>query len=474
MRCKFRLCFGIILFFIFSSLLFPAGSIRASEPSDSPISESSDKINQKAIEKLRAMTPEEIKALDEKLAEAMTLYYDRKFGQALTIFKEIAGEVETMDVMWWLGTSAMNAGEIQLAIGKFKRMLEIDPQLHRVRLELAMSYFKLGKYDEARREIEIVRAAEPPEAVVKNMEKLLAAIDRETKKLFCNVRFSQGVMYDTNVSAGPNEQELKVSGGTLSLDTDSKKIRDEALVTSLQGNVLYDFGQKQSFMWNTEVMFYNSAYQTHSKYNFMMVDINTGPWWVGRRDIVKVPVGYREQYYGSERLSNIIHFDPSYEHYFSQYFSLRALYSYNKEFFYSEDNSSLENNTEVYELSPSIYLGNRRHIISGALGYENRDADARRFCYSAYYYALSYFTRFPSKTELFFRYKWIEKNYKDKPLLYTEDREDRRHTITAVVTQEFYKNFFASLAFYYTNNHSNTSLYEFDKATYTFNVGFKF
>lgn len=420
------------------------------------------------------MTPEEIKALDEKLAEAMTLYYDRKFGQALTIFKEIAGEVETMDVMWWLGTSAMNAGEIQLAIEKFKRMLEIYPQLHRVRLELAMSYFKLGKYDEARREIEIVRAAKPPEAVQKNMDKLLAAIEQETKKLFWNVRFSQGIMYDTNVSAGPNERELKVSGGTLTIDTDSKKIRDEALVTSLQGNVLYDFGRKQNFMWNTEVIFYNSAYQTYSKYNFMMVDINTGPWWVGRRDIIKAPVGYREQYYGSERLSNIIHVDPSYEHYFSQYFSLRALYSYNKEFFYNEDNSSLENNTQVYELSPSIYLGNRRHIISGALGHEHRDADARRFCYSAWYYALSYFTRFSTNTELFFRYKWIEKNYRDKPLLYTQDREDRRHTITAVVNQEFYKNFFASLAFYYADNHSNASLYEFDKATYTINVGFRF
>lgn len=474
MHFRSRFFCGIILFFIFPFLFFPSGSVNAGDPSGSPATESSEKVNKKAVEKLRKMTPEEIKALDKKLADALILYYDRKFGQALPIFKEIAGQVETMDIMWWLGTSAMRVGETQLAIVKFKEMLEINPALHRVRLDLALAYFNLGRYDEAKKEISMVEAAKPPEAVQKNIEKLLASIEQRTKKLSWNIRFSQGIMYDTNVSAGPNERELEVSGGTLTLGADSKKVRDEALVTSLQGNVLYDFGKHQEFMWNTGAVFYNSAYQTYSKYNFMMVDINTGPWWVGRRDIIKVPVGYREQYYGSERLSNIIHVDPSYEHYFCRYFSLRALYSYNKEFFYSEDNASLENNTHVYELSPSIYLDNRRHIISGSLGYENRDADTRRFCYSGYYYAISYFTRFPTNTEFFFRYKWMEKDYKDKPLLYTENREDRRHTITAVISQQFYKHFFASLAFYYTDNHSNAGLYEFDKATYTFNIGLTF
>lgn len=431
-------------------------------------------VDEEAAEKLRRMTPEEIKALDKKLAEALVLYYDRKFASALTIFKEIADEVETMDIMFWLGTSAMKVGDTKLAIAKFRQMLESDSILHRVRLDLAWAYFNLGRYDEAKKELETVEKARPPKAVQKNIEKLLAAIKQQTKELSWNIRFSQGIMYDTNVSAGPSERELEVSGGTLTLDPDSKKIRDEALVTSLQGNVLYDFGKRQEFMWNTGVRFYNSAYQTYSKYNFMMVDLNTGLWWIGRRDIIKVPVGYREQYHGSERLSNIIHVDPSYEHYFCQHFSLRTSYSYNKEFFYNEDNASLENNTQAYELSPNIYLGNRRHIISGSLGYENRDADTRRFCYSAWYYVISYFTRFPTNTEFFFKYKWMEKDYKDKPLLYTQDREDRRHTITAVVSQQFYKYFSASLAFYYTDNHSNAGLYEFDKATYTINVGFKF
>lgn len=475
-----RLRFFILLtvgIFLTIALICPVQAAPDGEVTDQPEAIGDitiDKVNTEAVSNLRAMTPEEVEALDKKLAEALTLYYDNQYGKALPIFKEIADQAETMDIMWWLGNSAMKMGDTKLAIAKFKKMLVIDPSLHRVRLDLALAYFKLGYYDEARRELEAVRAAEPPERVRRNMDKLLAAIDERTKKISGNLRFSQGIMYDTNVSAGPSEQQLKVSGGTLTLGDDSKKVDDEALVTSLQGNVLYDFGERQGLLWNTEALFYNSAYQTYSKYNFMMADISTGPWWIGRRDILKVPVGYRDQYFGSERLSNIIHIDPSYEHYFGPLFSTKISYSYNKEFYYSEDNANLENNTQVWEFSPSVYLGNRRHIISGALGYENRDADARRFCYSGWYYALSYFTRFPTNTEFFLRYKYMEKDYKENPLLYSQDREDRRNTVTAVLSQQFCKYFFASLAFNYTDNNSSAGLYAFDKATYTFNIGFTF
>jgi len=474
MHFRFKFYHGIILFFIFSFLLFPAVSSKAGDFSDSPEIKTGEKVNDEAIEKLSKMTPDEINALDKKLAEALTLYYDRKFGQALPIFKEVAGQAETMDIMWWLGTSAMKVGETRLAIEKFKGMLKINPALHRVRLELATAYFKLQRYDEAHLELETVMAAKPPEAVRKNIEKLLGAIDESTRKVIWHARFSQGLQFDDNASSGPDQRELSVIGGTLTLGNESVKLRDEALITSLMGNVVYDFGERQGLMWNTTGAFYNSAYQSYSKFNFMMVDFTTGPWWVGRRDIVKFPVGYKEQYYGSERLSNIFHIDPSYEHYFGRYFSLAGSYSFNKEFYYDQKNTSLDNNQSRYEISPSIYLFNRKHIISAAAGFENRNADVRRFCYDASYYSLSYLARLSAKTEFFVRYRWTERDYKEKPLLYTQDRKDKQHNIMAVLSQDFMEHFFASVAFNYIDNDSNASLYKFDKTTYTFNVGFKF
>lgn len=431
-------------------------------------------VNHEAVEKLRRMTPEEIKALDKKLAEALVLYYDRKFASALPIFKEIAGQVETMDIMFWLGTSAMKVGETDLALRHFKKMLDIDPRLHRVRLDLATTYFSMGRYDDARRELEIVKEASPPPGVQKNIEKLLAAIDERTRKVSWNLRLSQGILWDDNINSGPEQKAYPVIGGTLTPGTLSSKLSDEASVTNIAGNLLYNIGEPKGLMWNTTASFYNKSYFEYSQFDYLNMDITTGPWWVGRRDIVKVPFGFSSDDYENDRLSYAYHFDPNYEHHFSRYFSLKGLYSYRDERYYSVANDDLDNISRRVELTPRVYLVNRKHTFSATIGYENRNADADRFSYDGPYYAVSYFTRFPTSTEFFMRYQRMSRGYDGKPILYNRYREDVRQTVTAVLSQGFYKYFFASLAFSFMDNNSNLELYDYDKTTYTVSVGCRF
>ncbi len=430
--------------------------------------------NKEAIEKLRKLPPEKIASLDEKLAEALTLYYDGKFAQALPIFNMISADVETMDIMWWLGTSAMNVGDTRLAVQKFQQMLAIDPSLHRVRLELAAAYFQLKQYEDARREAEAVKQARPPEAVVRNIDRLLAAIEQSTKTLYWNVRFSQGIQWDSNISSGPDQKVLNVTGGTLTLNNDTAEIGDWASISNFSGNVLYDFGQKQGFMWNTTADLYNQFYFHNGKYNYGLADVSTGLWWVGPRDILKLPLGVAKQEFGSDPLSTIYHVRPSWEHYFSSSFSVKALYAYSKERFFPEENKDQDNVTNRYEITPNFYFLNRRHIVSISGGYEQSAAEVRRFSYTAPYGAVSYYTRFPTDTDFFIRYQYSNRDYKAAPLLYSEDRVDRRHAFSVALSQEFLKHFFASLAFNYIDNRSNLELYAFRKQTYTLSVGFHF
>ncbi|MBL7207610.1 MAG: tetratricopeptide repeat protein, partial [Desulfobacterales bacterium] len=272
MDCRFQWGCAIIIFLVFSFFLtFPVFAQAQNPSSTSSVEEKETtgevdftEADKEAIGKLFRMSPQEIEALGKKLEEALTLYYDRKFGQALPIFKEIANQVETMDIMFWLGTSAMKVGETNLAIQKFKKMLEIDPKLHRARLELAVAYFTIGKYNEARQELETVKAGAPPEAVQKNIDQLLATIEERTKKVSWNLRFSEGFMWDDNVNGGPSDRDLAVIGGTLTLDNESVKLRDEASVTSFSGNVLYDT-KKWGLMWNTTADIYYKNYFEYSK-----------------------------------------------------------------------------------------------------------------------------------------------------------------------------------------------------------------
>ena len=102
------------------------------------------------------------------------------------------------------------------------------------------------------------------------------------------------------------------------------------------------------------------------------------------------------------------------------------------------------------------------------------DADDDRNTYDGPYVSLSYFTRFPTKTEIFLQYQWAKKDFEDKPLLYNLYREDKRDGMTAVVSQGFLKYFYASFAFTYTDNDSNADIFDYERTTYTLSLGCRF
>lgn len=128
----------------------------------------------------------------QQLAKALKYYFDKEYEKALPIFKEIAEREETMDLMFWIGTSAARTGKYEIAEKKLKQMLEKDPAFHIVRLELADIYIKTGRFDQARKELEKVKAASPPPAIVKNIDRRLAVIEQQSRKLDWSMMLSQG------------------------------------------------------------------------------------------------------------------------------------------------------------------------------------------------------------------------------------------------------------------------------------------
>lgn len=202
--------FAVLWLFLSSSLLFaqstPAPGEGGSQESSTGVGSAVK--DRETLDQFDAKFPGKLKEIDSRLAEALTLYYDGQYGQALPIFNAIASEVETTDIMWWIGTSAMNAGDLKTAARKFEQMLEVDATLNRVRLELAAVYFQMGQYKESKRELSKVMAANPPEEVKNSIARLLKANEDASRRLHWNVRLAFGVQSDSNVSAGPDIPQI--------------------------------------------------------------------------------------------------------------------------------------------------------------------------------------------------------------------------------------------------------------------------
>ncbi len=432
-------------------------------------------VDEKAKEQVNKMSPEEVRELDAKLARALTFFYDARYSKALPIFREISAKVETMDIMFWYASCAAKAGELEAAVEKFKQMLEIDPGLHRVRLELATTYFLGGEYDLARDSLETVSEAGPPDAVKMNIERLIEAIDEKSRKYRFHARASQSITWDSNVSAGPDREIIGLpNGGSMTLDESDTEVDDWLTITNVSGNVLYDMGDRGGLMWNTAGYFYQTLPFEHHNFDLTNIRLTSGPWWVTGNSVFKLPVGYARYIYGHDDLFDTFDFGPGFEYFPNRNVSIRAAVSFVRDSYASDSRDGRDNKNWVFELNPSFYFNDRNDIISISISSENLNAREDRYTYDAINLAVSYFRRFDRGMEFYVRYKYSDRNYEGPALLWDEDREDERHHLYAALSRDLCEYLFASLYVEGIDNDSNTGFYDTEKFSCGLRIGFKF
>ena len=125
------------------------------------------------------------------------------------------------------------------AIATFRKMLVADPNLVRVRLELARAFYLKGEDSLARRHFEAVLAGGVPEPVAANIHAFLAEI-RARRRWSIQAGFA--IAPDTNIGAGSDERtiHIPVFGQSLPFERDA-----DELTSSGVGLVLWGGGEYQ-------------------------------------------------------------------------------------------------------------------------------------------------------------------------------------------------------------------------------------
>lgn len=477
--------------FLFAALLlFPfspaAGTENLAKPAslhDSPLVQAFD---QKALDKLSRMSAEEIEELDQKLAQALTLYYDREYARALPIFKEISQIVETVEIMFWYGSCARRTGDTETCIRKYQDILAIDPNLHSVRVELAAAYAELGRVAEAKKELNTVLQAKPSDAVKANAERVLASLERK-KKLVAHARLSIGIQHDSNLNAAPEQDLFTIpgGGGTIGpLPRTQKALSDWVVVGSALGSALYDMGNPREWMWNAAGSYYQTRNPDYRQFDYTRWAVSTGPWWVGSRSVFKLPVGMASSRYRHDPRYDSGMVNPNYEFFFTPRFSVKGSFAYVRERYEDSsdpalDRSGEDNINRIWEINPNFYLNNRKDILSFYFSDENLNAENARWSYDAVNLAVSYLKPFQWLTwemEFYARYLYTKRDYAAPVPLWPPDdpRTDKIHNVYVVLSRNFLKYYFASLTFNWIRSDSTVGYYDYDRIIYGFHMGVRF
>jgi len=158
---------------------------------------------------------------EEALAIARELINSGQYDGAKTILAGLAvvpeEEIDSTEREFLIGLVALQQEDFAAAEKIFRRILNDQPELVRVRLELARSLFGLRRDRAAAYHFRQALASDLPAVTKRNIRAFLAMIER---RRVWSVSASASIVPDTNVSAGPRNAAIDLMGLPFELNED--------------------------------------------------------------------------------------------------------------------------------------------------------------------------------------------------------------------------------------------------------------
>ena len=193
-------------------------------------------------------------------------------------FQETLNKPEDLDVLFRYAGLATRVGDLEGAVSALERMLLINPDLPRVRLELGVLYFRLGSYEAARTYLETALKSPslPPDVKTKAQEYLAQAVSQSSPSSFSGELFA-GWRYQSNANLGPSTSSVLLFGQPANLNQAATGQPDWGFVTSLQVRHRYDFGRQDRSALETQLTAYANTQFQQWQANVILLDLTSGP-----------------------------------------------------------------------------------------------------------------------------------------------------------------------------------------------------
>jgi hypothetical protein len=193
-------------------------------------------------------------------------------------FQEMLRQPANLDVLFKFASLASQTGDLEGAISALERMLLINPNLPRVRLELGVLYFRLNSYEVAREYLQgALKSPNVPPEVRTRAEQFIAQIDNRLQASHFHGELFLGMRYQSNANLGPATSSVQLFGQVANLNQAGVGTADWGVVSTMQLRHTYDFGTQDKATLETFFTgYFNRQFQV-SAANVSLADLTIGP-----------------------------------------------------------------------------------------------------------------------------------------------------------------------------------------------------
>ena len=223
---------------------------------------------------------------------------NNELDQAEATLRSLKGTTnaqEEIEKWFLLGRIYAAKGDFDTAIQIYTTILNKQPDLSRIRFELALCYMKTERWYRAEHHLRLAMAGKDLPENAKQMMTYYRYVVRQNKRW--NVWFNFGAAPDSNANNGNGGQEcINTIFGTL-----CRNLRDPESVVganlTLGGD--YEFILSDHWRWKSDANIYSNTYDKHD-YDDLYLSASTGPRYIwSKGDIWLAAVGAR-RWYGRE------------------------------------------------------------------------------------------------------------------------------------------------------------------------------
>lgn len=193
-------------------------------------------------------------------------------------FQAMLRDPANLDKTFAYANAAIQVGDFEGAIGALERMLFIDPDLPRIRLELGVLYFRLGSFETARAYLQSVHdTPNIPREVHDRVEGFLAEIaKRHSPHRFSGSIFA-GYRMQSNANTGNASGEVRVLDLVATLDSTSTQKHDNNAFVALDAKHSYEINVADGDTWDSTISAYAARQAAQKQVDVSLFELTSGP-----------------------------------------------------------------------------------------------------------------------------------------------------------------------------------------------------
>ena len=214
------------------------------------------------------------------------------------------GDIDDLDFLH--GTIALARGDWQTAIARFRAMLARNPNLPRVRLDLAFAYFQASEDRRAAYHFRLALGDKDLPPVVR--ARSLAFLDRIRRRKSWSITGSLALAPDTNINQATSAREVALFGAPGRLSDDARQTSGVGVSANILGG--YEWRLAEALRFRALAGLRTRTYET-TQFNEQFVSLRAGPRFLFSKFDLRPELTARVRLLGNDTYSRSAGFEVS-------------------------------------------------------------------------------------------------------------------------------------------------------------------